>query len=334
MNLQEQLYEAYNKDWESFVIVMNEINADIQTPFLLSVERGEGDETDESWWTDADIRVMFFGKEPNQWRNEDTDDPLESVEAAMALYKNFYSVHYNYEQPVGHFYTENMASSFFRDGVNGIMSELGERFPGKKIACLTNNISKLSTSKGKPVSQGLHDIEMEELRVIVKEIRILKPNILIFFTGPGNNRYFRYIKQHFGFVMSEKLGDAEERDVAKLIRSSDILAYKTHHPQGHRNRWVHYNAILDDIVKSSQKRVQQIVECSRFVVAEQNVSYSMFQQKFGFTISETIHIMEMMHKLGIIGPENDSFKRSVLIADQDSLEQHLANFTNESFPYF
>lgn len=334
MKLEKELQVAYSQDWKSLGIVMNEINADIQTPFLLSVARGEGDDADESWWTEADIRVMFFGKEANQWRNEDTDDPLESVEAAMALYKNFYSVHYNYDAQVGHFYTENMKSSFFRDGVNGIMSELGVRFPGKKIACLTNNISKLSTSEGKPVSTGLHDIEMEELRVIVKEIRILKPNILIFFTGPGNNKYFRYIKQHFLVFNQEKLGDVEERDAVRLILNNDRLAYKTHHPQGHKNRWEHYNAILDDIMLSNQKRFEQFVECARFFVGTQKAKCSMIQREFGFTHSEATHIMDQLYETGIIGPENAGSPRNVLIPDMDSLEQHLARIRDENRIYF
>ena len=334
MILEKDLQVAYSQDWESLGIVMNEINADIQTPFLLSVARGEGDEADESWWTEADIRVMFFGKEANQWRNEDTDDPLESVEAAMALYKNFYSVHYNYDAQVGHFYTENMKSSFFRDGVNGIMSELGVRFPGKKIACLTNNISKLSTSEGKPVSTGLHDIEMEELRVIVKEIRILKPNILIFFTGPGNNKYFRYIKQHFLVFNQEKLGDVEERDAVRLILNNDRLAYKTHHPQGHKNRWEHYNAILDDIMLSNQKRFEQFVECARFFVGTQKAKCSMIQREFGFTHNEAMHIMDQLYETGIIGPEDAGSPRNVLIPDMDSLEQHLARIRDENRIYF
>lgn len=333
MKLEKDLQTAYSKDWESLGIVMNEINADIQTPFLLSVARGEGDDADESWWTEADIRVMFFGKEVNQWRNEDTDDPLESVEAAMALYKNFYSVHYNYDAQVGHFYTENMTSSFFRDGVNGIMSELGVRFPGKKIACLTNNISKLSTSEGKSVSTGLHDIEMNELRVIVKEVGILKPNILIFFTGPGNNKYFRYIKQHFQVYSNEKLGNVEERDAVRLILNGRILAYKTHHPQGHKNRWEHYNAILDDIMYSNQKRFEQFVECARFCVEEQKVNHSMIQRKFDIPFNEATHIKDQLYEAGIIGPENAGSPRSVLIPDMDSLEQHLARIRDENRIY-
>ena len=72
MILEKDLQTAYSQDWESLGIVMNEINADIQTPFLLSVARGEGGDADELWWTEADNRVRFFGKEANQWKNEDT----------------------------------------------------------------------------------------------------------------------------------------------------------------------------------------------------------------------------------------------------------------------
>lgn len=334
MTLTKQLQKVYSKYWCSFSLAMRKINAGIQTPFLLSVERGEGDEADESWWTEADIRVMFFGKEPNLWKNEDTEDPLESVEAAMALYKNFYSVHYNYEQPVGHFYTENMKSSFFRDGINGIMSELGVRFPGKKIACLTNNISKLSTSEGKHVGEGLHDIEMKEFMVIVKEVQILNPDILIFFTGPGKNKYFKYINQHFMVVMSERLGNAQERDVAKLILAKTILAYKTHHPQGHTNRWEHYNAILDDIVQSSQKKLKLLVECARFVVDEQRASVADIQRAFGFRYGEALDMMDRLERAGIVGPENVAHPRSVLIPDMDSLELCLARLTSENNPCF
>ena len=174
---------------------------------------------------------------------------------------------------------------------------------------------------------------MNELRVIVKEVGILKPNILIFFTCPGNNKYFRYIKQHFQVYSNEKLGNVEERDAVRLILNGRILAYKTHHPQGHKNRWEHYNAILDDIMYSNQKRFELFVECARFCVEEQKVNHSMIQRKFDIPFNEATHIMDQLYEAGIIGPVNAGSPRSVLIPDMDSLEQHLARIRDENRIY-
>ena len=100
------------------------------------------------------------------------------------------------------------------------MEEMEKSYPGKTISMIWNNISKMSAitkSGGGPVDASVHEIEHEYFHVIPKEIEILKPNILIFFTGPGENTYYRYIQENFTM-------DGEPLPLASLCTRCDQIA--------------------------------------------------------------------------------------------------------------
>lgn len=106
----------------------------------------------------------------------------------------------------------------------------GKSYPGKTISMIWNNISKMSAitkSGGGPVDASVHEIEHEYFHVIPKEIEILKPNILIFFTGPGENTYYRYIQENFTMDGEPlPLASLSVHDVTKLPIKEVELAYK------------------------------------------------------------------------------------------------------------
>ena len=65
--------------------------------------------------------------------------------------------------------------------------DLLKDFPGKRVSLIWNEISKLSKRKGEggeAVNAFEHDIEKRFFHVIPEEIKILKPDIIIFLTGP------------------------------------------------------------------------------------------------------------------------------------------------------
>ena len=140
-----------------------------------------------------------------------------------------------------------------------IKDNLLSAYPGKRVSMIWNEISKLSarTAKGGgAVSVEAHGIEKNFFHVIPDEVEILKPDILIFFIGPGmeNNKYYNYILENF--KLNGKPNPLPNlptgEDVIKLPIEGVKFAYKTYHPgyapkEANTFHWKLYDAILKDI---------------------------------------------------------------------------------------
>lgn len=259
----DQLESLYQENWKSLQERLASAGERTQAPFLISTKRYvDKDRNDESWYTDADLKIMIFGQEPNWWSLVDKQNSAADI---MELYQEFYFEYYRIEDNVPYFREkkgdpdkEGVSDGFLTNGCNWLMGELREKLANKmKVAMLWNNISKLARTgdkgNGTPVTQELHKIEMETFHVIPEEISILKPDIVIFLTGPGKNEYYRYICENF--TVSEpatKLGEHDIHDACKLNIKEVPLSYKTYHPcatqiDGTKRQGI-YEAIVNDIV--------------------------------------------------------------------------------------
>ena len=81
--------------------------------------------------------------------------------------------------------------------------DLLKDFPGKRVSLIWNEISKLSKRKGEggeAVNAFEHDIEKRCFHVIPEEIKILKPDIIVFLTGPKETKYCDYIRENFNII--------------------------------------------------------------------------------------------------------------------------------------
>lgn len=115
----------------------------------------------------------------------------------------------------------------------------------------------MSLGGRKGVDSGIHDLEKEYFHVIPQKIEILKPDVLILLTGPGQNAYYNYIKENFKVKGSPKpLAGIDVDAVAKLDIEGISLAYKTYHPTATKDgdrgikdaeKWQYYHAIFDDM---------------------------------------------------------------------------------------
>ena len=263
-NLTKQLANLYEPKWKELKQQLDAKGIKVQSPFMLGValeRNNQGGYVDESWWTDADLKVMVFGQEPLNWPMPILDDGSQvQSDDFVELYQRFYSDNYKGE----YFLTDSdnhlAKNKFFSMGFNGIMSGikdfvLGEQYSDKKVAYLWNNISKLSVGGRKGVESGIHDLEIEYFHVIPQEI--LKPDVLIFLTGPGQNTYYSYIQDNFNVKGSPiPLAGNDIDAVAKLDIEGVSLAYKTYHPTATKDgdrgitdaeKWKYYHAILDDM---------------------------------------------------------------------------------------
>lgn len=264
--LSEKLSELYVPAWKELEQQMKFHGKKARCPFVLSIARHPNDpdiwkESYEEWYTKADIKIMFFGQEPHYWESgEDLGD-------TQRTYEMFFEQNCILSETGGWWNesTIHHGNHFMRWGCNGIMSGIMDQIlpyhKGKRVAMLWNNISKLSGINGGPIEDSeIHDLERKYFHVIPKEIEILKPDILVFFTGPGHNKYYNYIKENFEFIgESTAIGGLPIHELEKLPLEGVKLAYKTYHPNARgkgKNEeffWTFYQAILDDIAANFDK---------------------------------------------------------------------------------
>lgn len=261
--LSEKLTDVYAPLIPKLEEELNLHGKETQCPFVLSIAQHRDDDCTyipkyEEWYTHADVKVMFFGQEVHLWeKNEDFRD-------VQRMYEKLYEDMYIITDQGGYWDERKIASGnrFLRWGCNGIMSGIVEQilqpnYPGKRVSMIWNNISKLSTKTGGPVDPAItHAIERKFFHVIPQEVEILQPDIVVFLTGPGQNKYYNYILENFNLIGDPcSLSNIPVHDLAKLSLEGVKLAYKTCHPnkrvgKGEKAKAFNlklYQAILDDI---------------------------------------------------------------------------------------
>ncbi len=159
----------------------------------------------------AKRRVMIFGQETNTWGGEFGNDgvfnPDTSVEELMNLYDLFAYTGYN--SPFWN-YCKVLKSAGSKQGVSFIY----------------NNLMKL----GLVGATGYNPDIAPKFNPLLAEIEILKPDLLIFLSGP--NYDFRIRTQISDFSMQQVLEQYPIRKFAKLKFTNETLpeAYRTYHP--------------------------------------------------------------------------------------------------------
>jgi len=261
-SLNQQLKTLYESKWDAFAKALKDSGAKVAYPFLLSTNKYENgkDTPSEKWYTDADIKVMVFGQEPNKWMADDESvkegdftskkqfyagSQPESVECVMGIYENQYSI-YNFDETGRILYFQKNNNTFPNLGCNNFTSQLYEKLSNKIIACIWNDISKLATTDGKPIKSDVHNIEKEHFNVIPLEIELLKPDVIVFLTGCESN----YIIEKYPNVIFEPVCEEYRvEDVAKVCGIPNVkFAYRTWHPGAYYKSGKPYYRYVESIV--------------------------------------------------------------------------------------
>lgn len=111
-----------------------------------------------------------------------------------------------------------------------IQSTLSVSLPDKTIEIVWNNIYKIGNKekgKNRPVKL-IRDFENEYFNLIREEIEILKPDVIIFLTGPN---YENRVKKIFPIVSSIPLvSSIRQEELSKFQFENGVSAYRTSHP--------------------------------------------------------------------------------------------------------
>lgn len=209
----KELLNLYVRQYEHLAAPLKENNNKLKhperatNPLLIQIDKK---------YASADLKIMIFGQETNTWLGEQNNaEFLGEIEPVYNLYEKFF--------------LSNNCYSYGGQFWNGIkrFTELTEKQTNQNVGIVWNNLFKIGKcSKGTPF-KSIQDIQMDNFNVIQQEIELLKPDVLIFFSGPN---YDNQIKRTFGNLNKQPLAGFNERQLCKLENLTNIPAFRTYHP--------------------------------------------------------------------------------------------------------
>lgn len=208
--MNNELTELYKEEFKRLYPKLNEYNEKVNysrkatNPFLIKVPEN---------YNDFKNKIMIFGQETNSWCQECGSKSAFSnnIEKSLEIYQKFYLNgginHYR-----GPFWNE------FKRIKNQVSKS-------KDSTVIWNNINKIGII-GTGNLNPINEIQFEHFDVIRDEIKILKPNIIIFLTG-----------HDYDFFIKKNIGDFNQNKIKENIfelnfkkEFENIKCFKTFHP--------------------------------------------------------------------------------------------------------
>lgn len=213
MTYNEQLYDLYKKHWEGLVHSINKlpVNEWPTHPLLLQLPN-------ENQYEKADIKIMFVGQETNDWENTFGS---YSITELQSTYSDFMT-------------SDSSKNSPFWSFIKNWMHSIKEANPESSLSMVWNNIHKLGRVEdtGAP-SSTIQDIAYKDFEIFEKELEVLKPNMVVFFTS---HRYDNALEKHLPGIKFFPLKDYSENQIVLCSHPSlPSTSIRTYHP-GYLNR--------------------------------------------------------------------------------------------------
>ena len=215
------------------------LNFKVSSPLFIeyNVEFGK--------YADSDFKVLYVGKETNYWYNQnerkndnllhDLQDTKKYLNGLTDLYKKF-NLGHNYNTPIFIF-------------MDIIINKL--RVNNKSTGILWTNILRHDGFNGKVSVETEKKISYNNNYIFRRELEILKPDAVVFVTGPN---YDYILENSFSGLEKIKIGKKSEREICLL--KHDNLPDKTiriYHPGYHNRISAEYKLNLGDIINDLMK---------------------------------------------------------------------------------
>jgi hypothetical protein len=174
------------------------------------------------WYENSEIKIMIFGQETNGWY--EMYQHGKTIEEIRYKYAEFFISGYCYNE-----YCRKYRSHFWK-GIKEIINLLEKKSTGKRIGNLWNNLVKMGyNGRGKNFPKKFYSelVKPHLNNLIAKEIEILKPDYIIFLTGPG---YDWILKDVFGTLDKKKVEGFLDRELCEIIIPNVKKSFRTYHP--------------------------------------------------------------------------------------------------------
>lgn len=241
MNINNELKSIYEAVWDNLLkdLYAFEDANEYTAPLLLKFT--------EDYFKSENKRIMFFGQETRGWQNK-IDNELPSIEKIMNGYQRYFienNMKYRDQK------TQKMISrSSFRSGIINLRGGLKKR--NLSVDLIWNNINKIGRHCEKVgVNSRVREIEFEKFNVIPQEIELLKPNFLIFFTGPYRDKE---ILNKFPNFKIEKYKTLSKNEFVLIKNDKDeIVGFRTFHPNYLKGFYSMLNSHCFDVIEQVLK---------------------------------------------------------------------------------
>lgn len=227
----KNLKSVYKTYWNQLKLSLNKYlseNSGLHPthPLLINI--------DEDTFRKADIRIMFFGQETNDWEGVWGGRTLDQL---LSMYTDFFGTGYCFKY-----------GGQFWNAISKYLQAVKDKYPGKTVSFVWNNLLKIGRANGKGAPPWtLIQIEQESFPVIQEELEILEPNIIIFFTGPY---YDEYLKSKLHVTHFNQVINWSTWKLARVVSEKlPSRSFRTYHPNFlWRNRFYDYmNTIISEI---------------------------------------------------------------------------------------
>ncbi|MDQ7074956.1 MAG: hypothetical protein Q9O24_07335 [Gammaproteobacteria bacterium] len=243
--MNKKLAKLYEDKWPDLKVEASKIVGVTPAHPLLIKVRGD--------YEKADVKVMIVGQETDGWNGDFDSSSSKSVDFLMDDYFAYFYDDFKYPYHyVGRMKKKYRRPFWNKSNFNFFSSELKSHFggKGKKVSCIWNNVSKIGQ-----IHRGRHTDEIEAMEesyfdVFRKEVEILRPNIIIFSSGPTRDRL---IKERMGGCDFSKIHSGyTKRQLTKIIFNDfpDICGFRTYHPNYRAGRKARNKALLGSIIKT------------------------------------------------------------------------------------
>lgn len=213
--INSQLFELYNHNWSALTHRLKNEKADYTFPFLLHVNEQE--------WLSADLKIMICGQETKGWWEHQSKALQWNVSDIMDFYEKSYHQQKIYSLKGKRHGAFFKGFNFFRRHITQI-----NKTSDVKISFICNNLRKIGRSGRQtgvcPIS---NQIEREVFPVFSEEVRILKPDLIIFMTGPSCDSDIVF---HFPQAIFNQSNTSSTPNALSIINGISPYSLRCYHP--------------------------------------------------------------------------------------------------------
>jgi len=210
MDINNELKNLYKGYWSN--LLLNSCGKNSAHPLLIKVDKE---------YQVSDLKVMIVGQETDGW-NGSFEYKKKNINELMYDYYNYFYNIAETDRLKERLKKKRKRPFWNKKNFKYFQEKLKKEFPNKKISFIWNNVSKIGKlDSGKP-TETIKKFEDKYFKDVFKhEIKILKPDVIIFTTGD------RKIPLKHNSVKSVK-----EEQVSEIIFDDfpEIVAVRTYHP--------------------------------------------------------------------------------------------------------